>query len=65
MLLIDDVKGNVFSESTQYNWKEDDDILLKTLFIEKKCTTKLISSVFNIEEESIIERLKQLNLFQQ
>ena len=43
-------------------WKEEDDLLLKTLYVERKCSIDIIAKVFNKEEELINERLKELNL---
>lgn len=42
--------------------KEEDDMLLRTLFKERHCSLSIISSVFNLDEEEISSRLKELKL---
>lgn len=48
-----------------YQWTEKDDALLTTLYTERKCPTGLIVSVFQLDENQIIERLKNLNLYEE
>lgn len=63
LYLIEDLEVCKKHESiTKYVWKDEDDILLKTLYVERKCSIDIIAKVFNKEEELINERLKELNL---
>ena len=43
-------------------WKEEDDLLLKTLYVERKCSLDIIATVFNKDESLIKERVAALNL---
>lgn len=52
------------NDEVKQEWKEADDDLLKTLYIERKCTVDIIATVFNLEESLIIERLKTLEILQ-
>jgi hypothetical protein len=45
--------------------KEADDALLKTLYIDRQYSISIISTVFNKEEQSIKERLIELNLHEE
>ena len=45
--------------------KEADDALLKTLYIDRQCSISIISTVFNKKEQSIKERLIELNLLEE
>ena len=62
MLLIEDVEGLVPEDDKEYVWKESDDMLLKTLYIDRQCSLNVIASVFNIDESIIRERLIKLKL---
>ena len=65
LYLIDDVEGYEAQVNIiKYDWKEEDDILLKTLYIDRKCSITVISSVFNKDESLITERLSELNLLE-
>lgn len=44
-------------------WKEEDDALLRTLYVERKCSIGVIASVFNLDEPIIEKRLKTLGVF--
>ena len=63
--LIDDVEGITLDDETVVSWKEEDDDLLKTLFVNRGCALSVIASVFNKEESAIKNRLIDLNLIQQ
>lgn len=63
--LIDDVEGIILDDETVISWKEEDDDLLKTLFVNRGCALSVIASVFNKEESAIKNRLIYLNLIQQ
>ena len=65
MSLIDDVEGIILDDETVISWKEEDDDLLKTLFVNRGCALSVIASVFNKEESAIKNRLIDLNLIQQ
>ena len=47
---------------TSYEWREEDDALLRTLYIKRKCTIDVIAAVFNLDEYIIGQRLSVLNL---
>lgn len=47
---------------TSYEWREEDDALLRTLYIKRKCTIDVIAAVFNLDEYIIGKRLSVLNL---
>ena len=64
LLLIDDVAGFTPEEVKGYVWKEEDDMLLKTLYIDRQCSLNVITSVFNLDESLIRERLIKLKLVQ-
>lgn len=63
--LIDDVEGIVLDEEKVISWKEEDDNLLKTLFVDRGCSLSVIASVFDKDESAIKNRLINLNLIQQ
>lgn len=63
--LIDDVEGFASKEESVISWKEEDDILLKTLFVDRRCSLSVIASVFAKNESDIKKRLIELNLIQQ
>lgn len=48
----------------RHTWDESDDMLLKTLFSERQCPVNVICSVFNLEEEDVISRLKELKIME-
>lgn len=62
--LIDEVQGQFPEEVNIATWKEEDDNLLKTLYIERQCSLNVIASVFNKDDAAIRERLNELNLIQ-
>ena len=64
LLLIDDVEGISSKGETVISWKEEDDDLLRTLFIDRRCSLSVIASVFDKEESAIKKRLIELNLIQ-
>ena len=45
-----------------YEWSENDDALLRTLYIDRKCPVDVVSSVFQMEESEIENRLRFLGL---
>lgn len=49
-------------EVSESNWKEEDDTLLKTLYIERNCPLDLIASVFHLDVSHISKRLNDLGL---
>lgn len=49
-------------EQQKFVWSTKDDNLLETLFKERNCPISLIASVFNLEDEIIISRIKELRL---
>ena len=64
LTLIDDIQvesSSTNSVSKSYEWKVEDDELLKTLS-EKQCSPSVIAAVFKQDEESIVKRLIELNL---
>ena len=63
--MIDDIENNNVIETPKEEWKEADDALLKTLYIDRQCSISIISTVFNKEEQSIKERLIELNLLEE
>jgi superfamily II DNA or RNA helicase len=65
LCLIDDIENNNVIETPKEEWKEADDALLKTLYIDRQCSISIISTVFNKEEQSIKERLIELNLLEE
>jgi superfamily II DNA or RNA helicase len=65
LCLIDDVDGNVNKEALKPLWKEEDDVLLKTLFIERQRSLSVIAAVFDKDETAIRERLIELKLIQE
>lgn len=62
LFLIDGIEDNSQSKSDCYTWREEDDFLLKTLFVDRNCSISIIASVFNLEESFITKRLDELNL---
>lgn len=50
-----------YAESS-YEWRKEDDALLRTLYIERKCSIDVIATVFNLDESVIGKRLSVLNL---
>ena len=65
LCLVDDVENSNAIEISKEEWKEADDALLKTLYIDRQCSISIISTVFNKEEQSIKERLIELNLLEE
>lgn len=64
LILIESSKAYSKVEENKQNlvWKEEDDMLLKTLYKERHCSLAIISSVFNLDEKEISSRLKELKL---
>ena len=62
--LIDDVEGFASKEESVISWKEEDDNLLKTLFVDRQCSLSVIASVFEKDESDIKNRLIELNYIQ-
>ncbi len=63
--LIEEVKTYTMPnepEPAVFKWKEDDDKLLRTLFLERNCSVEIIATVFNLDESEIQERIDNLNL---
>lgn len=65
LILIESVDNVSNSpESPKFIWREEDDVLLETLYKLRHCSTNIIASVFSLNEEEIILRLKELNLIE-
>ena len=66
--LIEDVEGkednNDSNNNKLYVWTEEDNVLLKTLYVDRKCTISVIATVFNQDESIIRNRLEELGLLQ-
>lgn len=62
LYLIDEIKRNDIDEPPKYIWTAEDDNLLKTLYISRHCPPSVISTVFNLDESIISERLKELEI---
>lgn len=65
LLLIEDIVNNIDSNQEQKEpsiWTQKDDDLLTTLYSERKCPIEIISTVFNLEESTILKRLEELNI---
>ena len=65
LLLIEDIKVDGLIKNTiedSFVWNEVDDILLTELYTKRQCPANVIATVFKIDEERIIERLKELDL---
>ena len=62
LFLIEDIEWGDINQVSEADWKEDDDMLLKTLFVDRSCSLNVIASVFNKEEASVRKRLQELNL---
>ena len=62
LCLIDD--GDESKEKKTLFWKEEDDALLKTLFVGKQCSLDVLASVFHVEEALVKERLVEMRLIQ-
>lgn len=63
--LIEDVDIPQKSDDIEVSesiWKEEDDTLLKTLYIERNCPLDLIASVFHLDVSHISKRLNDLGL---
>ena len=43
-------------------WQEKDDLLLKTLYVDRQCPLDVIAVVFKCDEANIKEHLQKLNL---
>ncbi len=64
--LIEDVLGandHTANRLEPVVWKDEDDCLLKTLYVERNCPVELIATVFHLDESFIEKRLKELDLF--
>lgn len=66
LLLIEDVDGIDIPKTNidKYCWKLSDDELLKTLYIDRKCSEEIIAAVFNMDIEDINARIIELKLNQ-
>lgn len=64
LVLIESVDSYIVNqiEQQKFVWSTKDDNLLETLFKERNCPISLIASVFNLEDEIIISRIKELRL---
>lgn len=60
LLLIEDLHSKDYVMHS--SWSEDDDMLIKTLFVDRHCPISIIASVFNREEAEILERIERLKL---
>ena len=62
--LIQDIESPVCinNSGSTYEWKVEDDALLRTLSIERKCSIDIIATVFNISRSIIVERLTALGI---
>ena len=58
--LIEDIHSTVDVMSP--SWSEDDDVLIKTLFVDRCCPISIIASVFNREEAEVLTRIEELKL---
>ena len=56
--------ANDYVDKSQYvsAWNEEDDNLLKTLYVERNCPVEIIASVFHQDESFIEKRIKELEL---
>lgn len=64
LCLIDDVEGTNQKTENRYAWTTEDDNLLRTLYVERRCPVRIIAAVFGKDETSIDERIFELNLIQ-
>ena len=63
--LIEDIEvANDYVDKSQYvsTWNDEDDNLLKTLYVERNCPVEIIASVFHQDESFIEKRIKELEL---
>lgn len=63
LCLIDDVKGKISDEKYSITWSEEDDSLLRTLFVDRMCSISVIASVFSKDEDVVCNRLKELGIY--
>ena len=63
LCLIVDVHDAASSEEVGYVWKDEDDILLRTLYVHRNCSLSIIASVFMKDEEIVCNRLKELGIY--
>lgn len=63
LCLIDDVGECPLKEESRIAWSDDDDILLRTLFVDRKCPINVIASVFVKDEDVVCNRLKELGIY--
>lgn len=64
LCLIEDVEGFTQKTGRKYVWTSEDDNLLRILYVERRCPINIIASVFGKDEDSINERISDLNLIQ-
>lgn len=62
LYLIEDIEGISTPNEFVCSWSEEDDSLLTTLYVDRKCSLTVIASVFNKDECAIKNRLVELNL---
>lgn len=60
--IVSPVETVVKTDDYVAGWSEQDDSLLRTLYIEKKCQLSVLASVFDVEENVVKKRLITLNL---
>lgn len=60
--IVSPVETVVKTDDYVAGWSEQDDSLLRTLYIEKKCQLSVLASVFDVEENIVKKRLITLNL---
>lgn len=60
--IVSPVETVVKTDDYVTGWSEQDDSLLRTLYIEKKCQLSVLASVFDVEENVVKKRLITLNL---
>ena len=60
--IVSPVETVVKTDDYMAGWSEQDDSLLRTLYIEKKCQLSVLASVFDVEENVVKKRLMTLNL---
>ena len=63
LCLILDLNGGTSSEEIGYVWKEEDDALLRTLYVSRRCSISIIASVFAEDEDVVCNRLKELGIY--
>lgn len=63
LLLIQDIDSSP-SVRVDEGWDESDDVLLRTLFVQRHCSVEIIAMVFHKEASVIEKRIKELKLLE-